>query len=66
MVDRSMTADELESLRDRLSKMTQADLVKFYKAGLQMCRLNRGVPARAPFIQQFVQALARVSPPSWR
>ena len=36
--------------------MTQANLVKFYEVGLQTCRLNHGVPPRAPFIQQFVQA----------
>ena len=36
--------------------MTQADLVKFYDAGLQMCQLDRGVPPRAAFIQQLVQA----------
>jgi hypothetical protein len=55
-VERSLTAEELEALRLRLSKMTQADLVKFYDAGLQTCRLNHGEPPRAPFIQQLVQA----------
>jgi hypothetical protein len=33
-LDRSMTAEELAALRTRLSKMTQADVVKFYDAGL--------------------------------
>jgi hypothetical protein len=55
-IDRSLTAEELAELRTRLSKMTQADLVKFYDAGLQTCRLNHGLPPRAPFIQQLVQA----------
>jgi len=52
--DRSLTAEELAALRDRLSKMTQANLVQFYEAGLQTCRLNHGEPPRAPFIQQLV------------
>ena len=36
--------------------MTQADLVKFYEAGLLTCRLEHGIPPRAAFIQQLVQA----------
>jgi hypothetical protein len=44
----------MEQLRARLSKMTQADLVKFYDADLQTCRLNHGEPPRAQFIQQLV------------
>lgn len=55
-VDRSMTAVELQALRTRLSTMTEADLVKFYDAGLHMCRLTNGVPPRAAFVQQLVQA----------
>jgi hypothetical protein len=55
-VDRSLTALELQSLRERLAKMTQTELVKFYDAGLRMCRLTGGVRPRAPFIQQLVQA----------
>jgi hypothetical protein len=55
-VDRSLTAVELQSLRERLSKMSQAELVKFYDAGLQTCRLAHGIPPRAAFIQQLVQA----------
>jgi hypothetical protein len=55
-LDRSMTPEELIALRTRLTKMTQADLVKFYDAGLHMCRLTDGVPPRAAFIQQLVQA----------
>jgi hypothetical protein len=55
-VDRSMTAEELQALRTALSKMTQPDLVKLYDAGLHMCRLANGIPPRAAFIQQLVQA----------
>jgi hypothetical protein len=55
-LDRSLTAEELKALRARLSKMTEADLVKFCDAGLHMCRLSGGVPPRAAFIQQLVQA----------
>jgi hypothetical protein len=55
-VDRSLTALELQSLRERVAKMTQADLVKFYEAGLQTCQLAHGIPPRAAFIQQLVQA----------
>jgi hypothetical protein len=51
-----LTAEELAALRIRLSKMTQADLVKFYDAGFQTCRLNHGAPPRASFSQQLVQA----------
>jgi hypothetical protein len=34
--------------------MTEAELVKAYNAALEMCRLDRGVPPRAAFIQQLV------------
>lgn len=55
-VDRSMTPEELKALRTTLSKMTQTELVKLYDAGLHMCRLANGIPPRAAFIQQLVQA----------
>ena len=55
-VDRPLTAQELNALKVRLSKMTQADLVKFYDAGLFVCRLDHGAPPRAGFIQQLVAA----------
>ena len=51
-----MTAEELESMRATLAKMTQSDLVKIYDAGLHMCGLANGIPPRAAFIQQLVQA----------
>ena len=53
-LDRPLTAEELSALRIRLSKMTEAELVKAYNAALEMCRLDRGVPPRAAFIQQLV------------
>ncbi len=53
-LDRPLTAEELRALRDRLSKMMQLELVKFYNAALEMCQLDRGVPPRAAFVQQLV------------
>ena len=41
-VDRSLTALELQSLRERLAKMTQTEPVKFYDAGLHMYRADWG------------------------
>jgi hypothetical protein len=55
-IERPLSTEDLEALRVRLSKMTHADLVKFYDAGLHMCRMNHGVPPSAGFIQQLVQA----------
>ena len=54
--DRPLTTEELADLKVRLSKMTQAELVKFYDAGLSVCRLAHGEPPRAAFIQQLVAA----------
>ena len=48
-VDRPMTAQELADVKLRLSKMTDAHLVKFYESSIQMCRLDRGLPPRAAF-----------------
>ena len=53
-VERPLTAQELKELKARLSKMTQAELVKFYDAALEMCRLDSGTPPRAAFVQQLV------------
>jgi len=55
-IERPLTAEELQDLKVRLSKMTQADLVKFYEASIHMCQLNRGEPPSAGFVQQLVQA----------
>ena len=55
-IERPLTADELKDLKARLAKMPQRELVKFYDAGLFVCRLDRGEPPRAAFIQQLVAA----------
>ena len=52
--DRPLTAEEMRALRDRLTKMTQGELVTAYHAALHMCRLDHGAPPRAAFIQQLV------------
>jgi hypothetical protein len=53
-LDRPLTAEELKAERSRLSRLTDADLVKAYDAALDMCRPDKGVPPRAAFIQQLV------------
>ena len=53
-LDRPLTAEELKAARIRLSRLTDTELVKAYDAALEMCRLDRGVPPRAAFIQQLV------------
>jgi hypothetical protein len=53
-LDRPLTAQEMRALRDRLTKMTQGELVRAYHAALHMCRLDHGAPPRAAFIQQLV------------
>ena len=55
-IDRPPTAEELNGLKARLSKMLQRDLVKFYEASIHVCQLTRGEPPRAAFIQQLVAA----------
>jgi hypothetical protein len=55
-IELPLLTQDLEELRVRLSKMPQAELVKFYDAAIRMCQLNRGVPPSAGFIQQLVQA----------
>jgi len=55
-IKRPLTADQLNQLKARLAKMPQAELVKFYDAGLFVCRLNNGAPPPAEFIQQLVAA----------
>jgi hypothetical protein len=47
---------KLQKIRERLAKMSDAELVKFYEASIHMCQLDRGKAPRAPFIQQLVQA----------
>ena len=53
-LDRPLTAKELKAARERLSKMTEAEVARAYDAALDMCRLDRGIPPRAAFIQQLV------------
>lgn len=51
-----MNTEELAELRDRLSGMSQRQLVEYYEAGLKMCRLDRGQAPRANFVQGVVTA----------
>jgi len=53
-LDRPLSADELKAARIRLAKLTDADLMRAYDAALEICRLDKGVPPRAAFIQQLV------------
>jgi hypothetical protein len=53
-LDHPLMAEEMRTLRTRLSKMTHAELMKFYDTALEMCRFNQNVPPRAAFIQQLV------------
>jgi hypothetical protein len=55
-LDRPLTAEELKDLRVRLAKMPDRELVKFYEAGLFVCRLDNGAPPQAGFIQKLVAA----------
>jgi len=57
MKDGPLTQEELEAVRERLRKMSDAQLVRHYEAGLQMCQLDPGKrPPSASFVQQLVQA----------
>ncbi len=47
---------ELAQHRERLQSMKLAELICAYEAGLHMCRLSRGKPPAATFIQRLVQA----------
>jgi hypothetical protein len=52
--DRPLTAEELKAARILLSKMGETELARAYNAALEMCRLERGAPPCAAFIQQLV------------
>jgi hypothetical protein len=54
--DGPWTEEDLEKLRERLSGMSDEALQRFYDAAWQVCRLERGKPPRAPFVQQLVGA----------
>ena len=57
MKDGPLTQEELQAVRERLRKMSDAQLVRHYEAGLQMCQLDPGKrPSSASFVQQLVQA----------
>ena len=47
---------QIETLRQRLTRMDRAALIRFYNSSLQMCLLTREKPPRAPYLQQLVQA----------
>jgi hypothetical protein len=51
-----LSKQELEEFRQRLFKMSDAELVKCYNNCLYMCQLNSGQPPRAAYPQQLVQA----------
>jgi hypothetical protein len=53
-LDGPLTAEELKAARIRLSRMAETELMNAYDAALEMCRLDRGLPPRAAFIQQLV------------
>jgi hypothetical protein len=47
---------QIETLRQRLTRMDRAALIRFYNSSLQMCLLTREKLPRAPYLQQLVQA----------
>ena len=47
---------QIETLRQRLTRMDRAALIRFYNSSLQMCLLTQEKPPRAPYLQQLVQA----------
>ena len=52
-----LSREELEAVRARLRKMSDAHLIRHYEASLQMCQLDPGKrPPSASFVQQLVQA----------
>jgi hypothetical protein len=55
-LDRPLSGEELSALKIKVSKMSRRTLVEFYDDALNKCRLDRGVPPRARFIQQLVAA----------
>jgi hypothetical protein len=53
----ALSAEDLAELRERLRKMRDDELVKFYNQGLHLCQLNRGgQPPRAGFVKLLAQA----------
>jgi hypothetical protein len=58
-----LTKGELHAVRERLRKMSDAQLIRHYEAGLQMCQLDQGRAPSASFVQQLVQAWRELA---WR
>jgi hypothetical protein len=50
------TEEQLEKCRERLAKMSTAELQMFYNSCLHMCQLNYAHPPSATYVQQLVQA----------
>src|SRR5947209_6455782 len=53
---RPFDEQQIETLRQRLTRMDRAALIRFYNSSLHMCMLTREKPPRAPYLQQLVQA----------
>jgi hypothetical protein len=53
---RPFDEQQIETLRQRLTRMDRAALIRFYNSTLHMCMLTREKPPRAPYLQQLVQA----------
>src|SRR3954468_8391387 len=47
---------QIETLRQRLTRLDRAALIRFYNSSLHMCMLTHEKPPRAPYLQQLVQA----------
>jgi hypothetical protein len=47
---------QIETMRQRLTRMDRAALIRFYNSSLHMCMLTQEKPPRAPYLQQLVQA----------
>jgi hypothetical protein len=49
-------AQQIETLRQRLTRLDRAALIRFYNSSLHMCMLTQERLPRAPYLQQLVQA----------
>ncbi len=47
---------QIETLRQRLTRLDRAALIRFYNSSLHLCMLTQAKPPRAPYLQQLVQA----------
>jgi hypothetical protein len=48
--------EQIETLRQRLTRLDRAALIRFYNSSLAMCMLTQEKLPRAPYLQQLVQA----------